>query len=216
MPDRPFDTRRSTYAALWIVGLAAGWFEAAIVIDLRELFYPEGFRFPVEVMPARLLAVEVVREACSLVLLAGIGFLAAGRLAGRIGAFLLLFGIWDLVYYAGLKLVLDWPEAWSTWDLLFLIPLPWVGPVWAPALVALACVTAGSYLFWTASRPRAYRHSDTALMLASALAIVGSFLAEWRVVVDLESPEYFPAWLFWAGLASGSWGFWRAERRPAR
>jgi hypothetical protein len=109
--------RTRNYIALWIVGLTIGWFEAAIVMDLRALFYPNGFTFPLAVMPTRLLGVEVAREVCSLVLLAAIGWLAGQRKAERWGAFLLLFGLWDLVYYVVLKLVLDWPAGMdlNTW-----------------------------------------------------------------------------------------------------
>jgi hypothetical protein len=203
----------SSYLVLWIVGLAIGWFEAAVVIDLRALLYPGGFDFPLEVMPVRLLAVEIVREACSLVLLAGIGYLASTTVAGRLGAFLFLFGVWDIVYYVALKLVLGWPASLGTWDLLFLIPLPWVGPVWAPALVAVEFIVVGTYLYWTASKPRAYSRAHVAVIVASAVVIVTSFLTEWRVVIELARPSRFHAWMYWMGLASGTAAFWHAERR---
>ncbi len=210
--------RTSDYVGLWIVGLTIGWFEAAIVIDLRALLYPNGFVFPIAIMPTRLLAVEVAREACSIVLLAAVGWLAGSRPADRWGAFLLLFGIWDLVYYVVLKLVLDWPTGVSlgTWDVLFLIPLPWAGPVWAPALVAAEFVAIGSYLYFTAERPRAYRRRDVLALLTAALIIVGSFLAEWRTVAELQVPEHFPATVFMIGVLLGTGWFVAAERRPGR
>ena len=216
--DRPPGDRGSSsaqYAVLVVVGIAIGWFEAAVVIDLRALFYPAGFQFPVETMPARLLAVEIVREACSLVMLAGIGYLASPRRAGRIGAFILLFGVWDLVYYAVLKLVLDWPESLATWDLLFLIPLPWLGPVWAPVLVAAAFVVIGTRLVRTSARVRRYTTTDVALIVIGAVAVVVSFIAEWRAVAEQRLPGDFRAWLFWIGVLLGTWAFWRAERRTA-
>ena len=214
MPTRH---RSQTYIALWIVGLTLGWFEAAVVVYLRQIFYPAGFQFPLAIMPARLLGVEVTREACSLVLLGAIGWLAGRRLADRLGAFLLLFGIWDLMYYVVLKLVLGWPAGLDlrTWDILFLIPLPWTGPIWAPALVALAFVVIGSWLVWTGDRRRVYRAVDVAVLSLAAVVIVLSFLAEWRAVIDVRVPEHFPAILYAMGVAVGTAWFIAAERRSA-
>jgi hypothetical protein len=210
--------RHRNYIALWIVGLTIGWFEAAIVVDLRALLYPNGFTFPLAVMPTRLLGVEVAREACSLVLLAAIGWLAGQRKAERWGAFLLLFGIWDLVYYVVLKLVLDWPAGMdlNTWDILFLIPLPWTGPIWAPALVAAEFVAIGTYLYYTAERQREYTGLDITVLAGSAVVIVGSFLVEWRAVIELRAPETFPVALFVTGVLLGTGRFLMCEERARR
>jgi hypothetical protein len=210
--------RHRNYIALWIVGLTIGWFEAAIVVDLRALFYPHGFAFPLIVMPTRLLGVEVAREACSLVLLAAIAWLAGQRRAERWGAFLLLFGIWDLVYYAVLKLILDWPPGFDlgTWDILFLIPAPWAAPIWAPALVAAEFVAIGSYLFLTAEREREYDRLDVLVLAGSALVIVGSFLLEWRAVIESRVPEGFSVSTFAIGMIVGTSRFISLERRTRR
>lgn len=199
---------------LWLLGLAVGWFEAAVVVYLRELYYPEGFRFPVLLIPPKLALVEVVREAASLLLLAAGARLAGRRFLERFAAFMLLFGIWDLVYYLVLKLLLGWPAAVSDWDILFLIPVPWVGPVWAPCLVSVALAGAGSYLYWTAERPRAIAASDWALAILGGLLVIGSFVAEWRVVSEERIPERFPVGLFATGYFLGLAAFLRVERRP--
>lgn len=202
--------------------MTIGWFEASIVIDLRALFYPGGFAFPMVEMPAGMLGVEIGREACSLILLAAIGWLAGTRRADRLGAFLLLFGLWDLTYYVVLKLVLDWPAGvdLGTWDILFLIPLPWAAPIWAPVLVAAEFVAIGSYLVFTRDRPRAYRSLDVAILVLAALIVVGSFLAEWRAVAESRTPEHFPVAVFAFGVLLGTGWLIAAERatrgRPAR
>src|SRR5262245_19349008 len=69
---------RARYCWLLLLGLAIGWFEAAVVVYLRALYYPDGFRFPVRIVWDAVVRVEIVREAASLLLLA-----AAARLAGR-------------------------------------------------------------------------------------------------------------------------------------
>ena len=171
--------------SLVLLALAFGWIEGSVVVYLRQVYDqqagPHAPMFPVVFLSDLFTRVEVVREACTLVVLAAASWLADRRWAGRIGSFLLLFGIWDLTYYGVLKLVLGWPPSLATWDILFLIPLPWIAPVWAPATVAAIFVGAGSYLFWTANRARVYRLTDAAVLFASACTIVAAFLADWRI-----------------------------------
>ncbi len=203
------------YVWLCLLGLAVGWFEASVVIYLRELYYPEGFRFPLVLLPTWLALVEIGRELASIVLLAAAAMLAGRHPLERFAAFMILFGVWDLVYYGVLKLVLGWPESLATWDVLFLIPLPWVAPVWAPSVVSIVLVATGSYLYWTAERSRAYRTGDWATIIVAGLIVIASFLAEWRVVPEQREPQRFSAWLFWLGLVLGVSWFLRAERRAA-
>ena len=201
------------YLWLCLFGLALGWVEGAVVVYLRELYYPDGFQFPVIIIPTWLAGVELVREAASLLLLAAGARLAGRSFLERFGAFMILFGVWDLVYYAVLKLVLDWPESLATWDILFLLPVPWVGPVWAPCLISIALVAVGSYLYWTSNRPRAFRALDWGIVCGGGLIVIGSFVAEWRAVVEERVPESYPAWLFWLGFLIALGWFGVAERR---
>ena len=212
--------RRVPYVGLWIFALAFGWIEAAAVVYLREVYLRAvnvvpGFQFPLVSIPAHLVSVEIVREGCTLLVLGTVAWLAGRRWADRMGAFLLTFGIWDLAYYGVLRLVLGWPDSVTTWDILFLIPLPWVAPVWAPATVAGIFIVVGTYLFWTADRPRQYSRKDIAILLTSALVVIAAFLVEWRVVLNREMPQRFPLWLFWTGVVSGTSWFVRIERRAA-
>ena len=95
---------------------------------------------------------------------------------------MMLFGVWDLVYYAVLKLILGWPESLATWDILFLLPVPWIGPVWAPCIIAVALVAVGSYLYWTADRPRHYHVRDWLVVITAGLIVIAAFVSGWRVV----------------------------------
>jgi hypothetical protein len=202
--------RRAAYASLWLLALAFGWIEASVVVYLRELYAREvSTDVTLVSIPSRLLVVEIVREACTILLLAAVAWLAGRRLVERAGAFLLSFGIWDLTYYAVLKLVVGWPESLRTWDVLFLIPVPWVAPVWAPVSVAILFVAAGSYLFWAPGRERRYRWSDIGVFVASALLIIAAFLVESSAAIDQRLPERFPVWLFGAGVVLGAvWFLW--------
>lgn len=123
-----------------------GILESIVVVYLRRLYYPHGFGFPLVAMDPAILRVEVIREAMTLIMLAAVAGLAASDPWGRLMAFLLAFGSWDLAYYAGLRWFLHWPAGLLTPDILFLIPTLWIGPVLAPVLVSLACVATGLLL----------------------------------------------------------------------
>jgi hypothetical protein len=76
-------------------------------------------------------------------MLAAIALAVARNARQWTAAFAIAFGVWDIVFYACLKLLLGWPASLFTWDILFLIPVPWVGPVIAPVLVSLTMIAAG-------------------------------------------------------------------------
>jgi hypothetical protein len=218
-------TRRAAYASLWIFALAFGWIEASVVVYLRDIYAREaalqgggaleGLQVSMVALPARLTLLEVAREASTIVLLGAVAWLAGGRVRDRIGAFVMAFGVWDLTYYGGLKLLVGWPDSLSTWDILFLIPLPWVAPVWAPAAVAAIFTAAGSHLFWTPERERPYRWLDLGVLAAAALGTIAAFLFESGAALDRRAPEHFPLWLFWASVALGTAWFLKIERRGA-
>jgi hypothetical protein len=102
-----------------------------------------------------LLPTEQTREAATLVMLAAVGVLAARGIRARIGAFLVVFGVWDLAYYAALYALLRWPPSLGTLDLLFLIPPHpwWHQPVWVPMVISLGLIALGIGLFRAAPRP---------------------------------------------------------------
>ncbi|TMQ69914.1 MAG: hypothetical protein E6K80_10195 [Candidatus Eisenbacteria bacterium] len=64
--------------------------------------------------------------------------------------FLMLFGIWDIVYYVGLVAMVGWPTSLGAMDMLFLIPAHrwWYQPVWVP--VSISCVMIAFGLLWMA------------------------------------------------------------------
>jgi hypothetical protein len=90
---RPQPPVLGRYVWLWVLGLAVGWFEAAVVVYLRRLYYPDGFRFPIAMAPADIALVEIAREAASLVLLAAAARLAGAFFLERFAAFMILFAI---------------------------------------------------------------------------------------------------------------------------
>ena len=127
---------------LWITifSIAMGFMESAVVIYLREIYYPHGFNFPLVPIEADIGLVEFYREAATIIMLLGIGLIAGKTTSMKFALFIYSFAVWDIVYYIFLKLFLNWPESLLTWDILFLIPLPWVGPVITPIIVSLSMI----------------------------------------------------------------------------
>jgi hypothetical protein len=217
---------RGAYASLWVFALAFGWIEASVVVYLREIAmreralqatsYLPNLQVSLVSLPGIFVAVEIAREASTLVVLGALAWLAGRRVADRTGALLLAFGIWDITYYAGLRLVSGWPESLSTWDVLFLIPSPWVGPVWAPVTIATLFVIGGTYLFWTADRTRRYRWADIGVLLVATGLTLAAFLAGSNAAIDHRLPERFPLWVFWSGVILGVVWFATVERREAQ
>ena len=133
-------------AVLVLFAAAMGWLEAVVVVYLRALLgVAHGSAAPAPDELARrlaslpwLIATEQGREAATIVMLAAVAWLAAPRLLPRLGAFLVAFGTWDIVYYVALYALLRWPPGLATPDLLFLIPPGpwWVQPVWVPVAVS--------------------------------------------------------------------------------
>ncbi len=192
---------------LWtaVFAVAFGWIEAAVVVYIRMHYYPDGFAFPIELAPIKIAVVELVRELATLALLLAFARVAAQSGWGRFGIFAVAFGVWDLVYYAGLYATLGWPESLATWDILFLIPGIWTGPVWAPMLIAIALVVCGAMLVRIGEAGRLPRPDRTEWMLsvASLLAILASFLANHGPVAREAMPGPFPVVPFLTGTALG-------------
>ena len=126
--------------------------EAAVIVYLRELYYPSGFFIQsakdLAVMHPPILRVELWREAATIIMLAAVGFLSFNKIKEKFLAFIFIFSLWDLFYYFFLYLILRWPPSLATLDLYFLIPWPWVGPVWFPLILFSAGAIASLWLMF--------------------------------------------------------------------
>ena len=121
--------------------IAMAFLESVIVIYLRKLYYPNGFSFPLRgFIEPSVLQVEIFREFSTIVMLLCVAYLAGKKFYDKFAYFMLGFAVWDIFYYVWLKLILDWPVSLLTWDVLFLIPWVWVGPVLAPIISSLTMV----------------------------------------------------------------------------
>ncbi len=136
-----FESRiRSKLISLAAFSIAMGFLEAMVVVYLRQIYYPAGFSFPLRAMSAQAVSFESLREISTLIMLVSVGMIADGKRPERTACVLYCFGIWDIFYYVWLKVLLGWPPSLFTWDILFLIPVIWSGPVLAPIICSLSMV----------------------------------------------------------------------------
>lgn len=122
---------------------AFAFVEAAVVVYLRDIYYPQGFHFPIKHLVDRNLIVELFRELATVIMMISVAALIGKNFWERFGYFLIIFGVWDILFYVFLKITLGWPESLFTWDILFLIPVPWIGPVLAPVIVSAVMIIIG-------------------------------------------------------------------------
>jgi len=164
--------------ALTIFSIAMGLLETAVVVYLRELFYPDGFSFPLNTIDNQTIAItELLREAATIIMLIGVGYMFGRNFLTRFAGFLYSFAIWDIFYYIFLKMLLNWPESLFTWDVLFLIPVTWVGPVIAPVIVSLTMILYALVFIYKDNKAKNFKLNtkDWIIILTSASIILVSF-----------------------------------------
>ncbi len=193
-------TRRIIWLATFAVAMA--YVESAVVVYLRTIYYPQGFAFPLVLMPPGMVAIEIGREAATLVMLLGVAVLAGADRWDRVALFCVAFGVWDIAYYAWLWVFLRWPPSLLTWDVLFLIPVPWIGPVVAPVIVSVVLIVGGLMLAGRRAGGQAggFSRALQALALVGGVLVLGSFMLDFEVVVRQMEPPAFRWGLFGTGV----------------
>jgi len=200
---------------LSLFAIAMGYLEAAVVVYLRAIYYPEGFDFPIRQIPVHMAIIELAREVSTIAMLLAVAFLAEQSRRARFVAFMFIFGVWDIFYYIWLKVTIGWPASLLTWDLLFLIPVIWTGPVVAPVLVSILMI--GAALLYYRSKELAERLTikpyEWAAVTGAACIIFLAFAYNHGVTFRGGLPERFPWEIFAAGIALGLWMLIRLWRR---
>jgi len=208
-------TEQNTERTRWwvVVGfaIAMAWVEAAVVLYLRTL---TGRIEPYQANPlpdfAGLERPEMIREAATLVMLLAVGWLAGRTSRTRLAYSLIAFGVWDIFYYVFLRVLTGWPHSLGDWDILFLLPLPWWGPVLAPVSIALLMILWGTIVTQSERIAPAPCHSWKVLVLSFSGIMVTLFvfmsdairaLGHGEQAVRATLPTWFNWPLFLAGLA---------------
>ena len=163
--------RKLPIVAAYAVAMA--YVESAVVVYLREIYGIEDLVRDLPTVTDRLTAIEIGREAATIVMLLGVGWMVGRRLQDRLGHFVFAFGVWDIAYYGWLVLFEGWPTSPLDWDVLFLIPVPWWGPVLAPVLIAAMMCVGGAAAVLGADRGVRWRLTWTnAAVAAVGIAVV--------------------------------------------
>lgn len=138
-----------------VYAISMAWVESAVVVYLRVMV---GRVVPYQADPLPISVglgwIEVGREVATLLMLGTVGWLAGKTFRGRAGYALVAFGIWDIFYYIFLVPMSGWPASLMDWDVLFLIPLPWWGPVLAPVLISLLLILGGGLAAFSETLPQ--------------------------------------------------------------
>jgi hypothetical protein len=207
---------------LIVIGVAAAmaYLESAVVVYLqRALDITPDRLFPLRgpEMVGDLAAIEVGREFATLVMLIGIGCLAGRAWLDRLAWTAVAFGVWDVLYYGWLWIFIGWPHSPATWDVLFLIPVPWIGPVWAPVAVSVTLIGFGLAAARQVGRGRVLRpdQSEVVLAVVGGALVVVSFTADAARIMAGGLPDWYPWPVFVAGMALATLGAGRVLRRGA-
>lgn len=203
-------------AWLGVFAVAMGLLEAICVIYLRRLLPDLSSGTAAHLPPLERLRIEVIREACTIVMLVAVAWLGGIHWRSRVACFFYAFGIWDIVYYAGLWWLAHWPGSWLEWDCLFLIPKPWYGPVLAPVLIsayfAFGCVVL--HLWEIRQRPLRLSAAIIATQVLAGVIWYWSFVKDAdRIRLSGYTGVSYSWSLFVLGVAVACCGLWLAGRR---
>lgn len=191
----------------WLIlySAAMAYLESAVVVYLRFLYYPDGFDFPIMLVPPATAMVELGRELATLLMLFAVAKLAYRKPLHQFCAYMFCFGAWDIFYYIWLYVILGWPPSLLTWDILFLIPIPWIGPVLAPVMVSVSMITAAILIIRLEERGVTLRVTPRhwAAAVLAGLIIILSFTIDFRVVTEQTVPGRFKWGIFMIGEVLG-------------
>jgi hypothetical protein len=213
----PSFLRRALTVGLYAAAMA--YLEAAVVVYLQRALAIE----PAALFPLRdqatlggLGVIEVGREGATLLMLATVGWLAGRTGLERLAWAAVAFGIWDIGYYAWLWVFIGWPATLGATDLLFMLPVPWVAPVWAPVAVSLALVGFGLVVARRLRRgdPLRVGHGQLAAGFGGGIVVIVSFTLDAGRVLAGGMPSDFAWPVFVAGMTLAVGGAVSALRVP--
>ncbi len=169
-------TENQKWIVVVIFAMAMAWVESAVVVYLRTMI---DRIVPYQPDPLPLFTglghIEIIRELATLIMLVTVGWLAGKTPRARFAYAAIAFGAWDICYYIYLVPMSGWPRSIFDWDILFLLPLPWWGPVLAPISIAMLCVIGGTLITQTDSFARP---------IAWCIAILGAMIALYTFMAD--------------------------------
>ena len=205
---------RGRVTACFVFGVTMGLFEAAVAVYLWRLLKLGQIDLANVSFENRLILTEVLREAASLVMIVTVATLAGRRGLERLAYTAIIFGVWDILYYVYLHYLNGWPNSPLDWDILFLIPRPWIGPVLAPCLVSVALIVCGLLMVSREDRlPMRPAGTSWVLAVSGGAIVIVSFLLPTVPPTPDVVPTGFSWVIFGFGLALALVGFVHAYTR---
>jgi hypothetical protein len=204
-----------------IFAITMAYFESAVVVYLRQLGNIDNLMVSQPLLDPHIGAIEIGREAASLVMLLAVGWIAGQKYHSQLGFTLVAFGTWDIFYYLFLKVFIDWPTTLLDPDILFLIPLPWWGPVLAPVLISVLMIVTGSSAVIKADKGLHFRASPTEWVFLSAgvLLMLYAFMADALKALPADAqtlgllrPTQFNWLVFGIGFGLAGYFVWRTVK----
>lgn len=199
--SNPFRHYIAVFLTAFFFAVAFAYVESAVVVYLRKIFYPDGFKFPLNLVACSIGFIELGREAMTIIMLITVAFVSGRTRFQRWSYFLFLFGVWDIFYYIWLKVFLDWPPSLFTWDILFFLPVPWTSPVLAVLTVSFIITTVGAigiFLEYAGYRLQPHWY-HWILAIIGSLVIFYSFSFDWLRLAKNGMPGDFPWWILFIG-----------------
>ena len=188
-----------------ILIIVLAFIEAVVALYLRTIFFPEGFVFPLvdfisDQRWLQFLRIETCREGAILAVLLCSSWLFGKDFRTRLAYFLTIFAVWDIFYYIWLKVLLGWPSSIMEWDILFLFPVIWAGPVLAPVIIALTMLTGAMFILRRKSCGQPLRISRVSVygFILISLLFAGHFCYAGMHISQIDYKSYFN-WLIFFG-----------------
>lgn len=208
----------------FLFALTFAYVESSVVVYLRGIYYPSQYHlFPLVRASTQHIFIELGREFSTLVILFSVG-MAIGRLRfwPSVLYFFFIFGLWDILYYFWLYIFIGWPPHPMEWDVLFLIPVPWLAPLICPVLVALLFVTSAIYIPYVESLSESKPDKNGLLIwILGSFVVFISFILK-SIILLLKGGEealltFVPGRFYWElyipGLVLMIFGWFRMLRK---
>jgi hypothetical protein len=168
-----------------IFSIAMALLESAVVIYLRELYYPNGFTVAFTKMPGSIILTELCRELATIVMLGSICFMVGSSRLSRFAWFLFSFAVWDIFYYLWLKVFIHWPAGLLDWDILFLFPVTWLGPFLAPVICSICMILFSMVILFGEKAGTEFRVKRLSwiLIISGALLVYFTFTLDYTSII---------------------------------
>jgi len=176
---------------LWWAGLfaiAMAYVESATVVYIRRMYGISDLLLDIPPFDPVIAPIEVGRELAMLVMLLAVSWAVGKSLQARLSYAFIIFGVWDIFYYIWLRLFIGWPNSLIETDFLFLIPLPWWGPVIAAVVIACLMVVGGILAVISEDKGRKIRFSafDWTTLIAGVLILLYSFTEDALAIMPAD------------------------------